>query len=218
MKVTIRNLACGPIENLAYRRINDPDVGGSTSGNIFTIQGNVGSGEPLLEVLSNDLFCDHLPSSACPPLSGQPAPPYVGQRDFDQGSVYQYDLGGLAAGESLTFRMYYGVFDDWPDAMKCVDGAKMSNWMVARQTGPVSTHYLFGVRRGGPHRFETAVPDECVDLGMNEVPVLRAARAAFRAAPATAPVGALGVLGIPMEAPMTPAELEEEKESVMAGI
>lgn len=210
IKVTIKNLACGPIENIAYRRINDPDVGGSTSGNIFTIQGRVGSGDPLLEVLSNDLFCDHLPSSSCPPLPNFPAPPYVGQRNRDQGSVFQYDLGGLAAGESMTFRMYYGVFDDFADASACIDGGKMSNWMVARQTGSVRTHYLYGIRRGGPHRFDSDIPDECVNLGMNEAPVARFAFAAFSAAPAD-------IGGIPMAPPVTPEEAAEEKESFMAG-
>jgi type IV pilus assembly protein PilY1 len=104
--VTITNTGAGTISNLLYRRLMDWDIEPTEFSEYVTIQGWPASA--LLHT-SDDGF-----SSANPlaDYSGITAPDNTNFTDdgtADHGALFDFQFGSLAAGETVTFMIYYGA-------------------------------------------------------------------------------------------------------------
>lgn len=178
VRISVQNRACSALGDVIYRRTSDPDVASSTQ-NFFTFQGLDAS---FLDEVSNTWFCDEFPSSPCPTSNGDyddfgdPIPielPVTDSGPFDQGSLFQLNLGPLESGQRAIFRMYYGVFDSQADAEACIDGARIGPYSLARNTvDEEGVTYMFGIRRSGITVIETSF-DECINWEGKKAPAMK---------------------------------------------
>lgn len=148
VRVTVDNLACGPVGDVIYRRNSDPDVDGDSYDDIFTI---LGEDEYFFDLGANSLECGVLPSDPCPPdvinFDGADLlPPIMNVGPFDQGAVIQINLGEIAQGGRKQFRFYWGLFDNPDAAAACIDGARMNLFATAVDEETQDTA-LLGFRR-----------------------------------------------------------------------
>jgi hypothetical protein len=105
--VTIENVSGGPLSDIRYRRVMDWDVEPPPFSEFVTING--GNASQLL-FSSNDGF------ATANPLGGPEDLGFTG--DFvdagpnDHGALFDFGFGGLGAGESTSFNIFYGAAAD----------------------------------------------------------------------------------------------------------
>ena len=107
--VTVTNI-CSSAANLLYRRVMDWDISPTAYSEYVTIQGS-----------ANVLYASNHGFLSPDPLSPQSNLGLVGDGvDFgpqDQGALFDFDFGALAAGATKTFLLYYGAADTEANAL-----------------------------------------------------------------------------------------------------
>jgi type IV pilus assembly protein PilY1 len=112
--VTIMNTGASAISDLVYRRLMDWDVEPTAFNEYVTIQGWPASA--LLHT-SDDGFESGNPLSS---YSGIIAPDNTNFTDsgpYDHGALFDFSFGSLAAGDTITFMIYYGAALNEADAL-----------------------------------------------------------------------------------------------------
>jgi hypothetical protein len=111
--VSITNTGASAISDLRYRRVMDWDVDPTTFREYVTIQGGAAATDVLFT--SNNGF------ASANPLSGPSDIGFIGdfvnQGPDDHGALFDFGFGALAAGDTFTFRTFYGAAGTIADAM-----------------------------------------------------------------------------------------------------
>jgi hypothetical protein len=149
VKVTIQNRACDSVKDVIYRRVMDWDIDPSKFNELVTIQGT--SKSDVLELSTNNGFCDMNPSSSCESTGSSIDAPsnnsdFVDLGPEDHGATFQINLGELKKDEAVIFRFFYGYFRSESEAKKCIKAGKMDLYSFGQDKDEQNT-FLFGVRR-----------------------------------------------------------------------
>lgn len=149
--VTMENIGSTPIGDLRYRRVMDWDIAPITFSEYTEI--HVGTSANLVRATSDgfrsgDPLSDPGPYAGSPPttlVSG--SPDYLGGPS-DQGALFDFTFGALAAGETKTFKIFYGAGANRAEALSAITavGAEMYSFgMPSSADGSLSA--------SGPHAF-----------------------------------------------------------------
>jgi hypothetical protein len=105
--VTITNGTGGALSDVMYRRVMDWDVPLTEFAEFVTIQGAL-LGDLVFS--GDNGFCSARAGSACAAiLPGTTNTNFVDSGPADHGAVFDFNFGTLAAGESKTFKIFYGA-------------------------------------------------------------------------------------------------------------
>jgi hypothetical protein len=105
--VTVKNVGLSNFEEVHYRRAMDWDIYPSPFQEYVT---HIGVSTTSSLVFSNDNgFCDPNPASSCSEIYfGTTNVDFEDSGPTDHGSAFQFNLGPLNAGQSLSFKIFYG--------------------------------------------------------------------------------------------------------------
>jgi len=149
--VTMENIGATAIGDLRYRRVMDWDIAPRTFSEYSEI--HVGTSANLVRA-TTDGFRSGNPLASPGPSAGSPPTTLIsGSPDYlsgpsDQGALFDFKFGALAAGQTKQFRIFYGAAANRADALSSVVavGAEMySLGLPSKADGTVSTT--------GPHAF-----------------------------------------------------------------
>jgi hypothetical protein len=155
--VTITNTGATTLTDIQYRRVMDWDVPPTEFNEYVTIKG-AGTTTDLL--LSGDNgFLDPRPgiltgSENGRDISGGLCDGGVNKTDFDHcgvldhGAVFDFGFGSLGAGESVTFKIYYGAAADKSSIIASLANVGVELYSLGESSGPSeagpSPVYAFG--------------------------------------------------------------------------
>src|SRR6266850_4692799 len=110
--VTIKNIGSTPIGDLRYRRVMDWDIPPTTFYEWVEI--HVGTATSLIHATTDGFqsanpWSSPGPSAGHPPTTLTPGSPDYFNGPTDQGALFDFGFGTLAAGQSKSFRIYYGA-------------------------------------------------------------------------------------------------------------
>lgn len=106
-KVTLTNTGTAAISNVQYSRAMDWDIN-PTEFNEYVTVGGIGAS--ALQFSNDDGFCVPNPLGSCASiLSGTTNVNFTKLGPADQGSFFTFGFGGLDAGASKTFDIFYGA-------------------------------------------------------------------------------------------------------------
>jgi len=110
--VTIKNIGSTPIGDLRYRRVMDWDIPPTTFYEWVEI--HVGTATSLIHATTDGFqsanpWSSPGPSAGHPPTTLTPGSPDYFSGPTDQGALFDFGFGTLAAGQSKSFRIYYGA-------------------------------------------------------------------------------------------------------------
>lgn len=142
--VSVENTGTTAIGDLRYRRVMDWDIAPNTFSEF--VETHVGTSDSLVRASNNGFASANplSPAGGTQLLSG--SPDYVGG-PTDQGALFDFKFGELAAGETRSFKIYYGAADTRANALAAVAsvGGEMYSLGLPRVGSAMSTT--------GPHAF-----------------------------------------------------------------
>ena len=147
--VTITNSTGSAVTNVQYTRVMDWDVPPTEFSELVTLQG-VGLGD-LVDSCDNG-FQTGDPLSDCSPIlfEDQNA---VDSGPADHGARFTFNFGGLAAGASKTFSIFYGAAAGEADALAALALAGAQGIYSFGQCNPASPSCGDGAQDGLPATF-----------------------------------------------------------------
>jgi hypothetical protein len=135
--VTIKNISDTAVDDLRYTRAMDWDIAPNTFSEYVTIQG-LGSAANLLYTSANGFEYPN----PLDPREGDPAYYVEGNQvdegPRDHGALFDFGFGMLAAGESKSFRIFYGAAANEPQALAALSavGAEAYSLGQPSEYGP----------------------------------------------------------------------------------
>jgi RHS repeat-associated protein len=138
--VTIRNISSATT-SVRYRRVMDWDVPPTAFDEYVTVAGS----SPALAFSSDDGFASADPLS--PESSIDATGTFTDDGPADHGALFDFDLGSLPAGASLSFAVYYGAAGDQTDAVAALGAVGADVYSLGK---PSSTG---GLASGTPNTF-----------------------------------------------------------------
>eukprot|EP01084_Bolivina_argentea_P012696 23777_1 len=106
-EITITNVGSEDFSQTLYRRVMDWDISPTEFSEYVTIQGTAATS---LIYSSDNGFCHPSPFQTCTErAAGTTDVDFEDSGPIDHGAVFDFSLGALAQGESVTFYIYYGV-------------------------------------------------------------------------------------------------------------
>jgi len=117
MTVTITNVSAATnVADLRYRRVMDWDVPPTTFNEYVTLQG-FGNSTRLIRMTNNG-FNDPNPNTTLTTLAGYTANTNVVRfGPSDHGAGFDFSFGALAAGQTVSFKVYYGAAANKAEAL-----------------------------------------------------------------------------------------------------
>lgn len=110
VEVSIENIGGTDVADLRYTRTFDWDVEPDSFQEVVTHIGTAAAGNLLLAINNGFVDSDPFASGRDPTLPGGVGD-FVDLGPDDQGSNFDFGFGALAAGETLTFEIFYGAAD-----------------------------------------------------------------------------------------------------------
>lgn len=138
VRVTITNISAVEVRPL-YRRVMDWDVEPTPFNEFVTIAGD----SPNLLGATNGGFDSANPLQ---PRTGTPAP-FTDLGPDDHGALFDFGFDPLAAGDSVSFNIYYGVAPTENDALVAVDFVGATVYSLGQPSTPT------GATNGDPNTF-----------------------------------------------------------------
>jgi len=159
-KVTVKNTsATDTVTNIVYRRAMDWDVPPTEFNEFVSHYGVVGNlipavGGKLLNASDNGFASSDPQTAAGFILPGSFNTDFVDLGPADQGSVFDFAFGDLAAGESLSFDIFYGAFPDEAAALSALPPLALNLFSLGQsnKAGGADNNaptYVFGFRGVG---------------------------------------------------------------------
>jgi hypothetical protein len=133
--VTIKNTSTFDASDLRYRRVFDWDVEPTAFSEFSTIQGTVGASK--VRFASNNGF------ASSNPLAGNSDLGFTGDfvdasrsgAAFDQGALFDFGLGALAAGASTELKIFYGGAATERDALDALGRVGAEVYSLGQSSG-----------------------------------------------------------------------------------
>jgi hypothetical protein len=145
--VTITNNGASALTDVMYRRVMDWDVPPTEFNEYVTIKGTATTTDLLLS--SDGGFSSPLPGTPVADIASCGV-----TVDFDHcgpadhGAVFDFGFGSLAAGESVTFKIYYGAAGDKSSIIASLANVGVELYSLGESSGPSeagpSPVYAFG--------------------------------------------------------------------------
>lgn len=141
--VTIANTGAADVTDVRYRRVMDWDVPPTEFNEYVTI-----GGLPAANLLYSD---DNGFNHSSPLIASSPIVPGTANTNFvdagpaDHGALFDFGFGTIAAGESKTFKIFYGAADSEDAAMAALGAVSAEVFSLGQSNG--------GQRTGSPATF-----------------------------------------------------------------
>ena len=113
--VTIENISGAPLDDIRYRRVMDWDIEPTPFAEFVTIDG--GDAANLL-FSSDDGFASGNPLA--PPSQINETGSFVDSGPADHGALFDFGFGSVAAGDEVSFNIYYGAAATETEAVSAV--------------------------------------------------------------------------------------------------
>jgi hypothetical protein len=176
--VTMTNISGGDLTDVRYTRVMDWDANPTPFAEFITIQGT--AAEPRVLYADNDGFTNPNPLGARSPIAGVPPGDVVDTGPRDQGSLFDFGLGALADGESVSFVIYYGAAGDEAGALAALAAVNANVYSLGQPSSsppeegvPNTFIFAFGntfdkVLTSGPDRDGDGAIDVVVPINVEE--------------------------------------------------
>ena len=168
--VTIKNLSANAITDLRYRRVMDWDIEPTAFSELVTIQG-VGATNLLYS--SDQGFASADPLAARGSIaSGTVNTNFVDSGPFDHGALFDFGFGSLAAGDTKTFKIFYGASLTEAGALSALGTVGAELYSFGQSKDDVSggrkgySTFIFGFKGVGGTVVPGAVPESTTWLMM----------------------------------------------------
>jgi len=181
--VTIENTGATDIADLRYRRTMDWDTSPTPFQEYVTIGGTAAATSVL--AATDDGFCSSNPLAPCGTIVAGSSGDFVASGPADHGANFDFGFGGLLAGESFAFDIFYGGADSGAAALAALGavGAEVFSlgWSFKDvnqdgfddETGALTPTFIFGFAGvGGDPLPPVGVPEPgtlgllCLGLGL----------------------------------------------------
>ena len=152
--VTIENIGAGAATDVTYRRTMDWDTDPTPFNEFVTIGGSAAA--TAVKSANNNGFCSSNPLAACNQLFAGGTGDFVDLGPADHGSNFDFGFGDLAAGDSVTFSIFYGGADSVADAFTVMGAVGIEVFSLGRSgtdvngdglrdsDGALTPTYIFG--------------------------------------------------------------------------
>ena len=129
--VTLENISASAIADLRYTRGMDWDIPPTTFNEYVTIQGTAAATDVLLAVDNGFNTVDPLGFHSPILATGD----FVDSGPADHGAHFDFGFGALGAGESKSFRIFYGAAADEADALAALAAVGAEVYSFGQQAG-----------------------------------------------------------------------------------
>ncbi len=141
--VTIQNIGGGSIGDLRYRRVMDWDIAPFTFDEFVEIHVVAAAGFVRATTdgfdTANPLFVN-APGAGVPPTTLGPGPADYFAGPNDQGALFDFSFGALAAGASKTFTIFYGAAAHRPAALAAINSVGAPIYSLGIPSGPAAVN------------------------------------------------------------------------------
>jgi len=137
VKVTVKNVSGGPLDKIIYRRVMDWDVAPTFFSEFVTIKGTASTTKLIAHGDNGFLTAD--PSFPGPYTfidAACEAGDCTDSGPGDHGAVFDFDLGGLAAGESVSFKTFYGEASTETSALAALGAVGTELYSLGQSSTP----------------------------------------------------------------------------------
>lgn len=171
VSVTIENTSGADISDLLYRRTMDWDTS-PTPFNEFVSIGGTAAASAVIGA-TDDGFCSSNPLSGCGTVTSGASGDFTAAGPADHGANFDFNFGGLTAGESYNFDIFFGGAANVDDAFSALGavGAEVYSFgwsgldvdqdgFADDMTGRITPTYIFGFSGvGGEALPPTDIPE-----------------------------------------------------------
>ncbi|MEQ9104131.1 MAG: PKD domain-containing protein [Rhodothermales bacterium] len=155
VSVSIENISGAAVSDLRYSRVMDWDIDPTPFSEIVTVQGTAGASSVLLA--GDNGFNS---SNPLVPRYSSVYGDFVDNGPTDHGAFFDFGFGALGAGETFSFKTFYGAAGSEVDALAALGAVKAEVYSLGQSNGNADTGspatFMFGFKGvGGDVQFPT---------------------------------------------------------------